>query len=784
MSNTTYLYKDPRQSTEARVNDLLGLMTLEEKVAQLGSIWVYEVLTNGDFDNGKAQALMELGLGQVTRLGGASNSEPRQSAVIGNRVQAFLVKETRLGIPAIVHEECCSGYMARGATLFPQAIGVASSWEPELAEKMAEVVRAQMRAVGAHQALSPVLDVTRDPRWGRVEETYGEDPYLVASMGVGFVRGVQGESFKDGVLATAKHFLGYGLPEGGMNWAPAHIPERELLEVFAFPFEAAIKEANLASVMNAYHELDGLPCGASRALLTGLLREKLGFGGLLVSDYFAVDMLKAYHYLTADPVEAACLALEAGIDVELPSTDLYKHLVDAVKGGRIAQSLIDTAVKRNLEAKVALGLFEEPYVPEDRAPLVFDTPEQRQLAHELAEKSVVLLKNDHDLLPLAKDLSNLAVIGPNADTVRNLLGDYTYPAHIESLIEMSEMDNVFGTPIPDKVEAAHDFLPITSILDAIRQKVSEGTQVHYAKGCDILGDDTSGFDEAIHAAKRSDVALLFVGGKSGLTDDCTSGEARDLTDLALTGTQEDLVRAVYKTGTPVALVLVGGRPVTLGWMADELPAIVQAWLPGEEGGAALSDLLFGDANPAGRLPISIPRSVGQIPVYYNHKPSGGRSHWKGDYVDGSSAPLYPFGYGLSYTQFRYSDLELDSESATANGSIDLSFSVTNIGQRGGDEVVQLYVRDLYASVTRPVKELKGYKRLRIEPGESKRVTFTLFVNQLAFYDKAMRCVVEPGKVRVMVGSSSEEIHLESAFQVTGETTPVHSRTFFSRVKVG
>ena len=784
--NKSTIYQDAAQPIDGRISDLLNRMTLEEKVAQLGSSWVYQFLTEMQFDPAKAAPIMSSGIGQITRVGGASSLAPAEAAVVANEIQRYLVEETRLGIPAIIHEECCSGFMTRNATCFPQIIGVASTWEPELVEAMAAVVRTQMRAAGAHQGLSPVLDVTRDPRWGRVEETFGEDPYLVSQMGVHFVRGLQGNDWQEGVLATAKHFVGYGLPEGGMNWAPVHIPPRELREVFLLPFETAVKQANLQSVMNAYHELDGMPCAASKELLTDILRDEWGFNGIVVSDYFAVQEIERAHKLSSSKAESANLALAAGIDIELPHTDCYGDpLLAAVRAGEIDEALVDQSVSRVLRTKFMLGLFENPYVDEAQVTGVFDTPEQRQLARTIAQKSIVLLKNEADLLPLAKNIGSIAVIGPQANNVRHLLGDYAYPCHIESLYEMTQAtENVFNVPIPDSVKLVDNFVPIQPILAAIQEKVSADTAVTYAKGCDVTGDDRAGFAEAVAAAEKSDIALIFVGGKSGLTNDCTCGEARDRAEINLTGVQEELVQAVAATGKPVVVVLVNGRPLSVNWIAQNIPAIVEAWLPGEEGAAAVADVLFGDVNPSGKLPITFPRDVGQIPIYYNHKVSGGRSHWKGEYVNLSNKPLWPFGFGLSYTYFQLDNLQQDKTQVAADETIEISCALTNCGSRDGEEVVQLYINDPVASMTRRVKELKGFKRVAVPAGETRQVTFSLPISSLGFYNRELRKVVEPGDIQFMIGTSSEAIHLDGRFQIIGETKDVSQNcAFFSEATV-
>jgi beta-glucosidase len=778
------LYLDSTQSVEKRVEDLLQQMTIEEKVAQLNSIWVYEILDDMKFSFDKAKRLMSYGIGQITRLGGASNLSPRETVRIANQIQKFLIENTRLGIPALIHEESCSGYMAKGATIFPQTIGVASTWNNEIVEKMASVIREQMKAVGARQALAPLLDITRDPRWGRTEETFGEDPYLVMRMGVSYIRGLQTESLRKGIVATGKHFVGYGNSEGGMNWAPAHIPERELREVFLYPFEAAVKEAKLSSIMPGYHELDGVPCHKSKKLLNDILRKDWGFEGIVVSDYFAISQLYEYHHVTSDKKGAAKLALEAGVDVELPSTDYYGlPLRELIESGEIDIDFVNEAVKRVLKIKFELGLFENPYINEEKAVEIFDTNEQRELAYKIAQESIVLLKNENNLLPLKKDLKSIAVIGPNADSIRNMIGDYAYPCHIESLLEMRETDNVFNTPLPESLEAKDIYVPIVTVLQGIKAKVSSNTEVLYAKGCDALNNSKDGFKEAVEIAKQADVAVVVVGDKSGLTDGCTSGESRDRADLNLPGVQEELIKAIYETGTPVIVVLINGRPMSISWIAEKIPAIIEAWLPGEEGGRAVADVIFGDYNPGGKLPISIPQSVGQLPVYYYHKPSGGRSHWKGDYVELSTKPLYPFGYGLSYTEFSYTNLNISNRKVSLRDRmVEISVDIKNTGTLKGDEVVQLYIHQEALSVTRPVKELKGFKRITLDAGEEKTVIFKLSIEQLGFYDENMEYVVEPGRVDVMIGSSSEDIRLRDYFEIVGEKEKV-AKKFITEVRV-
>lgn len=810
-------YKDPNRPISERIEDLLARMTLEEKVAQLGSAWIYEIADGVELNLERARSRMVHGIGQITRTAGASQGTPDQVAALNNSLQRFLLEETRLGIPAIVHEESCAGFMARGATCFPQIIGAASTWNPELIEEMATVIRRQIQATGGHQTLAPVLDIAREPRWGRMEETFGEDVYLTTVLGMRYIRGLQGKGpdnqLRPGCLiATGKHFAGYGAPEGGFNWAPAHLGERELREVYLPPFEAAVKEAGLESIMNGYHELDGVPCAANRRLLTDILRDEWGFEGTVVADYVAVTMLMAYHHVAVDLADAGIQALAAGLDVELPTTEAFgQPLLDAIHAGRIDTALIDIAVRRILRQKFALGLFENPFVEPEDAPRFFDTPSDRALARTIAQQSCVLLKNEGNLLPLKKDLASIAVIGPNAHSLRNLAGDYHYPSHIEisqMLLMMQGGDASSLTPdLPEGVDPMEAeailyrerFTPFVSVLDGIRAKVSPTTQVIYAKGCEVAGppvislaqgfgatfagqgdpnvlspgSDTAepseaemaGFAEAVEAARQADVAIVAVGDKSGLVDDCTSGEFRDRASLKLPGVQEELVKAVVATGTPTVVVLINGRPPAISWLDKHVPAILEAWLPAEEGGNAIADILFGDVNPSGRLPVSMPRSEGQIPVYYSHKPSGGRSQPSGHYRELSARPLYPFGHGLSYTSFAYDDLSIEPAVIPLDGTVTVTCRVSNTGDRAGDEVVQLYVHDVLASVTRPVKELRGFRRVHLEPGETKSVRFQIAADQMAFYNRAMQRVVEPGVIEVMVGASSEDIRLHGQFEI-------------------
>ena len=735
-------------------------MTLEEKIAQLGTVEIRQLVDeNNRFSLDRARELLRNGIGQITRVSGGLEVGPREAARLANEIQRFLVEKTRLGIPAIIHEECLSGFMAKTATTFPQAIGLASTWNPKLVVEVADLIRRQMRMVGAHQGLAPLLDVARDPRWGRVEETFGEDPYLVAAIGVAYIRGLQGEDLKSGVIATPKHFAGYSFSEGGRNLAPVHVGPREFREVFLYPFEAAVKLARAYSLMNAYHEVDGVPCAASRELLTDILRGEWGFEGFVVSDYWSISMLYTFHFTARDAKEAAIQALTAGVDVELPNAACYgEPLREAVEEGLIPESVVDEAVRRVLRAKLLLGLFENPYVDVYKVPESHDDEEGRRLALQAARESIVLLKND-GILPLnPQEVKSIAVIGPNAASTRNLIGNYGYTAHL-------------GLP--------YDAVRIVSILEGLKNRAGGSVEIRYAKGCGIKDDDRSGFEEAVEAAKRSDVVIAVMGERSGFREDDVSGEGKDRASLTLPGVQGELLDVLLETGKPLILVLVNGRPLALESYVERCAAIIEAWYPGEEGGNAVADVIFGFYNPSGRLPVSFPRTVGQIPVYYNRRHSS-----MGSYVFTDSKPLFPFGYGLSYTEFKYRDLRVKQDEVGPGGEVEISFILENIGSRKGAEVCQLYVRDVVASVTRPVKELKGFAKVQLAPGEKAKVTFRLPLELLAFYDKHMRLVVEPGEFEVMVGASSEDIKLKGSFRVVGKTLVLGSRrAFLSSVSI-
>jgi len=739
-------FKNPRLPVEVRVADLLARMTLEEKVAQLTCLWSSRPQAGpqtdfstdrGDFSPEKAAQVMKYGIGQIARQ--RERKGPREGAIFANAVQKWLIENTRLGIPAILHDEILHGHMAQGSTSFPQPIALSTTWDPEFISRVFTAAALETRARGSHQVLGPNLDIARDPRWGRTEETYGEDPYLTSRMAVAIIKSLQGPGPAidgDHIIATAKHFAAHGQPEGGTNIAPANYSERVLREVFLPSFKAAVTEAGVMSVMASYNEIDGVPSHANKWLLEKVLREEWGFKGNIVSDYYAIPQLVDLHRIANDKAEAAKLAIEAGVDIETPDPDCFAMLVQLVRDGRVSESTVDKAVARNLKTKFLLGLFENPYVDPDRAVKVTNSNENRALAAEAARRSITLLKNTNNLLPLDRNtLKSIAVIGPNADRVH--LGGYS--------------DNP-GRGV--------------SVLQGIAEKVGNGAKVTFAEGCKITREggnwwaDTSHLSDpaedakliaqAVAVAKSADVSILVLGGnedtnKEGWADN----HLGDRDSLDLIGRQNDLVKAVLETGKPAIVVMINSGPLSINYIAENVPAIIEGFYLGQETGVGVADVLFGDYNPGGKLTISFPRSVGQLPIYYNHKPTARRG-----YLYTSREPLFPFGYGLSYTTFDYSNLKVGPAQIGPAGQAKVSVTVTNSGKRAGDEIVQLYIRDLVSSVTRPVMELKDFKRISFQPGESKIVEFVITPDKLSFLNLNLERVVEPGWFDVMVGTSS------------------------------
>lgn len=733
---------------EQRVADLLGRMTLEEKVAQMS---LFNMETNNlpaekiALDE-NVRKIMAHGIGGLGRPGLATPA--RATAEWTNAIQKYLREQTRLGIPAFFVDEALHGLMAFGSTMFPQAIGLASTWDPELVQRVFSVASKEMRARGENYALTPVLDLAREPRWGRTEETYGEDPHLGSRIGVAAIRGLQGLPYgqaigKEHVLATAKHFAVHGHPEGGRNCAPTNYAEREIRENYLVAFRAAVTEAGVGSVMASYNEINGIPVHANQWLLRDVLRREWGFGGFIVSDGNGITMLQTFHHVADSKAEAGRKALATGIDFELDSC--YPTLVEQVREGLVPESQLDTAVGRVLKAKFLLGLFDDPYSDPDYAERITSCDEHRQLALHSAHKSLVLLKND-GLLPLdPAGLKTLAVIGPNAAGVH--LGGYSaQPAHA------------------------------VSVLDGIREKVGDRIDVLYAEGCKITANDFDGqgwrgwwedkvlppdpalderlLAEAVAAAKKADVVLLVIGENESVCREGWNEEhLGDRDNLELPGRQNDLLRAIVATGVPTVALLINGRPLAVNYAAEHLAALFEGWYLGQEGGTAFADVLFGDVNPGGKLPITFPRSVGQLPAFYNHKPSARRS-----YLFEQNTPLYPFGHGLSYTTFAYEELRVTPERIKPGGSAVLSVRVRNSGKRAGDEVVQFYVHDQVSGlVTRPVKELKGFRRITLQPGESQTVEFAVTPEQLSYLDENMQHTVEPGLFDLMLGGSSADL---------------------------
>jgi beta-glucosidase len=752
-------YLDPTLPVERRVDDLLARMTLEEKVGQMLCLWQGKrAITDsqGRFDPRRAPQWFRVGIGRIERPGDGRGA--RAEAEYTNAIQHWVKDSTRLGIPVLFNEEALHGHEAEQATSFPQAIALASTWNPELVERVFTADAAEARARGIHQVLAPVVDIARDPRWGRIEETYGEDPYLAARMGVAAVHGFQGRDTKIGpghVLATLKHMTGHGQPESGTNVGPAPYGERTLRDMFLYPFEVSIKEGGARSVMPSYNEVDGIPSHANRWLLHDVLRGEWGFDGVVVSDWFAIAQLVDVHHVVADPAEAARRALAAGVDIELPDVQAYGTLVEQVRAGRVAEASIDTVVRRLLRPKFELGLFENPFVNADSADRIAGAETTRALALDAARQAIILLKNDHGALPLSADgLSRVAVIGPHAAEV--LLGEYSAtPRHVVSILDgirarlggRATVEYAEGTRITEDSTFTHDPQPHVG-----------GTRSHEREGADrvVVPDSASNARRraaAVALARRSQVAIVVVG-----DNEMTSREAYatnhlgDRATLGLPGDQEELVRAVLATGTRTILVLIHGRPLSIPNLVDRAPAILDGWYLGQETGTAVAEALFGDVNPGGKLPVTVARHVGQLPVFYNAKPSARRG-----YVFDTTRPLFPFGYGLSYTTFAYANLRVAAARIRPTEKTTVSVDVTNTGKRAGDEVVQLYVHDAVSFATRPMKELRGFRRVTLQPGETRTVTFEVGPDQLAYHGADMKRVVEPGRFDIMVGGSSVDV---------------------------
>jgi len=667
MGNRARIYKDASKPAAERVADLISDMTLDEKVSQLCTWW-HTPYYMSDFE-GALEKTLKHGLGAINWL--IPGFAPEENVKVMNRIQKYALEETRLGIPVLFCGEALAGGLFYGATYFPTAIGLASTWEPELIAEMCRIVQTQMFEYGVRLVYSPVLDIARDPRWGRIGETYGEDPYLASQLGKAFVKAMQGNDLTRGVACTGKHFLGYAAGEGGINKGAVSIGQRELYEIYARPFEAVIRDSEVKAIMNSYCVIDNVPVASSKEILTNLLKKKLGFKGVVFSDSAAIEQLVTRNRSAGNFEEAAIRAITAGIDIAISEPPVYLFLKDAVESGKINETVIDESVKKVLKLKFELGLFENPYAPGEVNKVVYTVQNNIQ-AYKTAVKSLVLLKNDGKLLPLAKDKASIAVIGPNADCIRCFFGGYSSVAMRELTVaafsgraDDKEQANAvaygkYGDP-QDMDSFAHYFYPdCISVYEAIKETVSGKTHLNYAKGCGITDKSTEGFEEAVKAAAKSDVAIVVLGGIEGMGPDTTCGEGRDRMNLSLPGVQQELLEEVYHTGTPIVLIVISSNPMDLTWAQDHIPAIIQAWSPGQAAGNAIADVLFGKEVPGGKLPLTMLKGVGQIPLYYNRKPVFEDPNCVTAYVDGPNGYLYPFGHGLSYTEFEYSGLTLQA----------------------------------------------------------------------------------------------------------------------------
>lgn len=783
---STPVWADPTAPVQDRVEALLTEMTLQEKLAQLASVWVG--VESGD-DGGHQVAphqhdmndersfdeITRHGIGQLTRVYGTRPVEPLDGAKALAYTQRMLRDTTRLGIPAMVHEECLSGLTAYRAAVFPTPLAWAASFDPDTVQEMTSLIGTDMRALGVHQGLAPVLDVVRDARWGRVEETLGEDPYLVSVLATAYVRGLE----STGIIATLKHFAGYSASRAGRNLAPVSMGPREFADVILPPFEMALREGGARSVMHSYTDIDGMPSVADDSLLTGLLRERWGFEGVVVADYFGIAFLERLHGLAGSAGEAAALALRAGVDLELPTMHCYGEPLEAlVRSADVSVELVDRALRRILRQKVEIGLLDPSWAPEpsvlvDGAPDEgsaehrvrtegLDSPDHRRIARTLAERSIVLLSNDRAVLPLAPTARRIAVVGPCADNPLTFMGCYSFPNHVGAHHPGAGL----GVRVP-------------TFLDSLRELAPE-TVVTHAEGCAVDGDDRSGFEAAVEAVQGAEVCVAVLGDRAGLFGEGTSGEGCDASDLSLPGVQGELLDALLATGTPVVLVTVSGRPYAAGDWAERLAAHVQVFFPGEEGGAALASVLLGQVCPSGRLPVQVPRTAGGQPGTYLHAPLAGKS----EVSAADPTPLHAFGHGLSYTTFAYADLELSSTTIPTDGEVTLGCSVSNTGSRAGAEVVQLYLQDPVAQVTRPVRQLVGFARVDLSPGESARVVFRLHADRTSFTGRDLRRVVEPGTIRLLVGHSSADLPLAAEVELTGPVREVgHDRVLSTPVEI-
>jgi len=822
------LYKDPSRSVLDRVEDLLSRMTLSEKVAQL----TCTLMISGNNQLEAYKHNVAEGIGTISYLNSSLTGDLHKDRNLLRTIQRFLVEETRLGIPALVHNEGIAGAQIPGATTFPQSIGMAATWDPELAKQMGEVVKKQLLAFGFRAVHSPLFDLARDPRWGRVGETYGEDPYLVAQLGVAFVQGIQGNNE---LMATAKHFIAYGNSEGGRNGGNHQLSERSLLDTYAFPFEAAIHEAGVMAVMNSYGILNEEPMSTSKWLLTDLLRIKLGFQGVVVADYGSVSHAYTRYRVAKDQKETAILALKAGLDVEQPMSACFKHLVDAVNQGELEESYVDQAVRRILEVKFRLGLFEQPYEIGN-----FEEEVQKleyvSLSRNIAEKSMVLLKNEDTILPLKKNTSKtnlkIALIGPTSDDCINFFGGYSSVGSASTTsgdFDRSQQDQFLKKAYQTMITEYKDVLAKRGIvfdvepsqeqkeliIEGLRQSTRKSNKSYttaedfisrfypdcqtvkdvliaefgkenilHAKGCNILEPSEGGLEQVRSVVAQADIVIAVLGGRESMKDpQATEGENNDNINIDLENSQLDMMKEVFQLGKPVISVIVDGRPLAASLINEKSKAVLYSWLPAQAGAEAIVNLITGKSNPSGKLPVTVLKDKGQIPMVHSRLPIFAEIDQWSEYIDKDlNAPLYPFGYGLSYTAYEYSDLIYDQKVAS-DGKLTLSFKVKNSGGLSGDEVVQVYIRDCVSSVVRPVKQLAGFTRVSLEANEIKEVSFTIDMKMLAFHDPQMNQVVEPGEMELYVGASSEDIRLKGSFEIIGEKIIVERKVFSSQVLI-
>jgi beta-glucosidase len=752
-SSDAPIYLNPNLPIERRVADLLGRMTLEEKIGQMNMPCVYVDQMGKDiptkveacrlFTAGTREKGIGPGGGFFTLPNTVLHEGTRREAEFLNELQKIATEKTRLKIPLLETEEGTHGLMCSGATVFPEGLTIGSTWNMGLVKQIYTAAAREARAIGVHQIFTLVIEPNRDPRLGRNQEGFSEDPYMCSRIAEMIVHGAQGDdvSAPDKVVAGLCHYPGQSQPVSGFERGAMEISERTLRDVFLPPWMAGIKNAGGLGVMATYPAIDGVPTHSSEWILTKILREEMGFQGLVLGEGSGLTTL-VYEGIAPDQKKAGEWAIKAGLDVGISYEPAYMQpLIENVREGRVSMALIDRAVSRILLQKFRLGLFDHPFVDPEHAVRVTHTKEHQDLALAAGREGIVLLKNENHLLPLKKDMKSIAVIGPNANRQGSLLGDYVAKKVLQHVV---------------------------TVLEGVKERVSPGTRVDYVKGCDVIDSPLNEIDKARQAAKGAEVAIVVVGENPREDKLATDGEGYDVASLDLTGIQEDLVKAVYETGTPTVVVLNNGRPLSVRWIAEHVPAVVEAWLPGEQGGRAVADVLFGDYNPSGRLPITVPRHVGQLPVYYNYKPSKAdwlKNGWGRRYVDMSPLPLWEFGYGLSYTTFEYSNLRIEEPKTGLAGDVHISADVRNSGERGGAEVVQLYMRDVVSSVTTPVKQLKGFAKVALNPGEKKTVHFTLTPEDLSLLDRQFQRVVEPGTFKVMIGHSSADIRLTGSFEV-------------------